>query len=309
MNALKTTVLDFGDQKIEIAGARRACRNWVEASGVGRIYCDLPYLIETMKLFDSEAQYRFIAHEYLSVAGLEPNEYGSSAYPYSSQISKSLRTVESKRWGIVGVSEPVLPTLGAVKLRIGSIQDDREVGNYTDIFTRTAVATFSMEQKFPWQKGKREAEHEISNQLTEASTEFGDYLAARWARFWKIYPHLLNEKDLEIRPWTFDIFSSREPSFARLPSDSYEINCKENAKNIDCGGTLSYLFGFSSRTKILLVKTEHQLVKGITKSKRMNRAVAVKEEWLLDPSTLLVELDCQDAPQCYVKRIYLELRK
>ncbi len=53
-----------------------------------------------MKNYDSETQYKFIAHEYLALAGFEPNSYGISDYPISSQISASLQRVQVKRWGV-----------------------------------------------------------------------------------------------------------------------------------------------------------------------------------------------------------------
>ena len=100
ISAIKTAKIKWDDVKIVVDGVERSCENYIDSKRVNRIHCNQTFYASAMKNYDAETQYKFIAHEYLSLAGFEHNAYGVSDYPISSQISASLRTVQVKRWGL-----------------------------------------------------------------------------------------------------------------------------------------------------------------------------------------------------------------
>lgn len=99
LKALRETAVEFKDDPIVIEGVERACKNYSNSRGTN-IQCNPAKYASEMKIFTTEEQYRLVAHEYFSAAGFEPNSYGLSSYPYSSQVSSSLRNVVVKRWHV-----------------------------------------------------------------------------------------------------------------------------------------------------------------------------------------------------------------
>lgn len=99
LHSLKTVKVEFNDQKIEINGVQRPCRNF-NLNGEARIECNTATYVSSMSNYSSEEQYQLVAHEYLGAAGIEPNTDGLSDYPISSQISKSLQQVTVKKWAV-----------------------------------------------------------------------------------------------------------------------------------------------------------------------------------------------------------------
>ncbi len=105
LRALREVSVEFVAKKIVINGVTRSCRNSVTPPSLPKIVCDPETYVKEMQNYTSEEQYRLIAHEYLGAAGLEPNQYGLSDFPFSSQISMSLKNVQVKRWGVLATDE------------------------------------------------------------------------------------------------------------------------------------------------------------------------------------------------------------
>jgi hypothetical protein len=100
LNALKFIQVEFDQKPIRIGDISRPCENYVDASGKKHIHCNQDAYVSAMKNYSSETQYKMVSHEYFSVADYEPNQYGVSDYPYSSQIAKRLQNVTYKKWAV-----------------------------------------------------------------------------------------------------------------------------------------------------------------------------------------------------------------
>ena len=99
LDALHVAKVEWDEKEIMIQGVKRPCENFKDQLGL-HIHCNQNAYASVMKNYDSETEYKMIAHEYLSLAGLEPNTYGLSDYPFSSQISSKLQLIEVKRWAV-----------------------------------------------------------------------------------------------------------------------------------------------------------------------------------------------------------------
>ena len=99
MDALHHAKVEWDDKDITIQGVKRPCENFKDQEGL-HIHCNQSVYASAMKNYDAETEYKMIAHEYFSLAGLEPNSYGLSDYPFSSQISAKLQLIEVKRWAV-----------------------------------------------------------------------------------------------------------------------------------------------------------------------------------------------------------------
>lgn len=125
LHSLKTVKVEFNDQKIEINGVQRPCRNF-NLNGDARIECNTANYVSSMSNYSSEEQYQLVAHEYLGAAGIEPNTDGLSDYPISSQISKSLQQVTVKKWAVS--SEGVVPGIHCeIENRPGMFKNFRKI--------------------------------------------------------------------------------------------------------------------------------------------------------------------------------------
>ena len=124
--ALKTKV-EFDNSAILVDGVSRPCENIVKTNGEKRIHCNIQAYASAMMNYTSETQYKMVAHEYLGIAGFEPNRYELSDYPLSSQISNSLRSVEVKKWGVVNKQET--KTAGSTVLRCEGAMQVRRSSN------------------------------------------------------------------------------------------------------------------------------------------------------------------------------------
>ena len=102
LEALKTIPVEFDNKEIIVNGITRPCENYKdpEPTFTKHIHCNSKAFADAMSNYSSETEYKMISHEYFSVSGYEPNEYGVSAYPLSSQISKKLKNVMVKKWAI-----------------------------------------------------------------------------------------------------------------------------------------------------------------------------------------------------------------
>ena len=113
LTTLLTTRVEFKNEWIRINEVDRPCKNFIDAALTPHIQCNPTQYVAAMALLTSEEQYKLVAHEYFSAAGLEPNQYGISDYPFSSQISASLHHVVLNLWtsgldSTVKVSETAL---------------------------------------------------------------------------------------------------------------------------------------------------------------------------------------------------------
>ncbi len=133
--------VEFVAHEVIVNGVKRVCRNYLALSGEGMIECDQNAYVAAMQKSSSEDQYRFIAHEYFSVAGLEPNQYGVSDYPFSSKVAKSLQSVFVKKWA-VSDSEVTVP---AVVCSISSSGSLLSIARSVDIefYENEAFITFT----------------------------------------------------------------------------------------------------------------------------------------------------------------------
>ncbi len=96
--SLKSTAVEFRHEWIQVNGVDRPCKNYRIGEKNYRIQCNpAQYLPATEKL-SIEEHVKFIAHEYMSAAELEPNRYGLSDFRFSEQISRNLEQVTVRRW-------------------------------------------------------------------------------------------------------------------------------------------------------------------------------------------------------------------
>ena len=100
LEALRCAKVEWDDLPIVVEGVARPCENYTDSEGKKRIHCNRGEYASAMKNYDAETQYKMIAHEYFGAAGLEPNRYNVSDYPFSSQISQKLKKVTVKRWAL-----------------------------------------------------------------------------------------------------------------------------------------------------------------------------------------------------------------
>ena len=116
LQSLQTAKVQWDNKTIVVQGTPRVCENFIDPSKTARIHCNAESYSSAMKNSTAEDQYRFIAHEYLSLAHIEPNQYGISDYSISSQISQKLSRITVKRWAVIKSDRLTMEDLRA-KLR------------------------------------------------------------------------------------------------------------------------------------------------------------------------------------------------
>ena len=94
------TPVEFKDEWIIVNNVDRPCKNFEDLQKNHHIQCNPLQYVASMKNLTAEEQYKLVAHEYFSSAGLEPNSYGISDYPFSSQISATLHSVTFNLWAL-----------------------------------------------------------------------------------------------------------------------------------------------------------------------------------------------------------------
>lgn len=99
LKALYNAKIQFDQNAIQVSDVDRPCENLSNSNGL-LIHCNGNAYAAAMANYSAETQYQMVAHEYLSLAGLEPNINGASDYRFSAQISKNLRETFVKRWAV-----------------------------------------------------------------------------------------------------------------------------------------------------------------------------------------------------------------
>jgi hypothetical protein len=92
------------NHKIEIDGAEKTCRNFVDTKGQSEIECNMDRFMYKTSQSD---QYILVHHEYAGLAGFETSADDDSKYSLSNQITEYLQDVTVKR---LAIKTPVVTT-------------------------------------------------------------------------------------------------------------------------------------------------------------------------------------------------------